>query len=70
VTAVSRLSRAVGGILAAGLVRHLDRPGLADVGVSDRRVAAQNYVVRLWLDARQADRTVKASWHMLMACER
>jgi hypothetical protein len=51
-TAVSRLSRAVGGILAPGLVRRLDQPGPADVGVSGRRVAAQNYVVRPWLDAR------------------
>ena len=51
-TAVSRLSRAGGGIPAASLVRHLDRPGQADVGVSGRRVAAQNYVARLWLDAR------------------
>jgi hypothetical protein len=66
-TAVSRLFRAVGGILA-GLVRRLDRPGQAEVGVSGRRVAAQNYVARPWLDARQTDRTVKASWHMLMAC--
>jgi hypothetical protein len=51
-TAVSRLSRAAGSILAAGLVGHLDRPGQADVGVSGRRVAAQNYVARPWVDAR------------------
>jgi hypothetical protein len=51
-TAVNRLSHAVSGMLATGLVRRLDRPGQADVGVSGRRVAAQNYVARLWLDAR------------------
>jgi len=51
-TAVSPLSRAVGGILATGLVRRVDRPGQAGVGVSGRRLAAQNYVARPWLDAR------------------
>lgn len=67
-TAVSRLSRAVGGILGTGLVRRLDRPGQADVGVSGRRMAAQNYVARPWLDARAGRQDGEGSRHMLMAC--
>ena len=51
-TAVSRLSRAVGGLLTTGPLRRLDRPWRADVGVSGRRVAAQDYVARPWLGAR------------------